>query len=78
MGGQAASPITVMAVLRDMISGKNPEQTYQEMYQKYPEFREYTNSISGMTPEQAFHSKGYDFGSTMGQIMNYVNQMRGM
>ena len=48
---------------------------YMEMYQKYPEFREVADSVSGMTPEQGFQSRGYDFGQTMGVLSQHIDNL---
>ena len=42
------------------------------MYQSNPQFREFADSMSGKSPEQAFAENGYDYG----QIQQMMNGMR--
>ena len=72
---QRLNLLTAIPVIRDLLAGGNPQQTYMELYQKYPEFRELADSVSGMTPEQGFQSRGYDFGQTMGTLSQHIDNL---
>lgn len=63
-----------MDVIRDMLMGKDPQPVFDNLYQKYPEFRQLADSCSGMTPEEAFQSQGRNFQQDIGGLM----QMFGM
>jgi hypothetical protein len=67
--------LAAIPVIRDLLSGGDPHMKYMEMYQKYPEFREVADSVSGMTPEQGFQSRGYDFGQTMGVLSQHIDNL---
>lgn len=60
-----------------MMMGKDPEEEYRKLYAANPQFRAFADSVSGMTPEEAFRSNGYDFGQTMGAITEMYRQMSG-
>lgn len=60
-----------------MMMGKDPEEAYRNLYASNPQFRVFADSVSGMTPEEAFRSKGFDFNTTMQNILQQVNQFRG-
>ena len=51
---------------------KGPDAVYQQMYQTNPQFRQFADSMSGKSPEQAFSEYGYDFS----QFQQMVNGMR--
>lgn len=51
---------------------KNPQEMYESMYQSNPQFREFADSMSGKSPQQAFNEAGYDFN----QIQQMMNGMR--
>ena len=51
---------------------KGPDAVYQQMYQTNPQFRQFADSMSGKSPEQAFSEYGYDFS----QFQQMVKGMR--
>lgn len=54
--------------------GKDPQPIFNNLYNQSPEFRQLADSVSGMTPEQAFQANGRNFNDDMGNLM----QMLGM
>ena len=73
MQGQsrATSPLAAIPVIRELVQ-KGPQALYANMYQSNPQFREFADSMSGKSPEQAFAENGYDYG----QIQQMMNGMR--
>lgn len=51
---------------------QGPQEVYGRMYQTNPQFRQFADSMSGKSPQQAFAEHGYDFG----QIQQMMNGMR--
>lgn len=66
-----SSPLAAIPVIRDLMQ-KNPQEMYESMYQSNPQFREFADSMSGKSPQQAFNEAGYDFN----QIQQMMNGMR--
>ena len=65
------SPLAAIPVIREMMT-KGPDAMYQQMYQSNPQFRQFADSMSGKTPQEAFAEYGYDFN----QIQQMMNGMR--
>lgn len=66
------NPAIGMDVIRDMMMGKDPQPVFDNLYRNSPEFRQLADSVSGMTPEQAFQANGRDFNRDMGNLMQML------
>lgn len=44
-----------------------PQGAAEQWYRTNPAFRQFADSLSGVTPQQAFAERGLDFDQTVGQ-----------
>lgn len=52
--------LTALPAIRDMVR-QGPAGVYANMYQSNPRFREFADSMSGKSPEEAFREAGFDY-----------------
>lgn len=52
---------SILAAVSQLRSMGDPQAVYDQMYQSNPQFRQFADSMSGKTPEQAFRENGLDF-----------------
>ncbi|MBO5629404.1 MAG: hypothetical protein J5965_10065 [Aeriscardovia sp.] len=50
---------------------------FNRLYQGNPQFRAFADSVRGMTPEEAFQSKGLDYSQYQNIDINQVKRMFG-
>lgn len=46
--------------IKGMLTGKNPDEYFNELMQKNPQFRQFVESNRGKTPEQIASENGID------------------
>ena len=46
--------------IKNMLTGKNPDEYFNELMQKNPQFRQFVESNRGKTPEQIASENGID------------------
>lgn len=54
----------------------NPDVLGARLYQSNPAFRQLADSVSGMSPEEAFAKYGLDFSQVMSMIRTFPGNSR--
>ena len=49
-----------IAAIKNMLSGRNPNEIFENMLNSNPQFREFYNANNGKTPEQIADAYGID------------------
>lgn len=55
--------LSQISSIRNMLSGKNPDDLYNNMIQNNPQFKSFVDANKGKTPEQIASENGLDFNS---------------
>lgn len=55
--------LSQISSIRNMLSGKNPDDLYNNMIQNTPQFKSFVDANKGKTPEQIASENGLDFNS---------------
>ena len=60
MGGMMPTLPPAVQMVAKLMSGRNPQEVFEEMVQQNPQFRQFVEQNKGKTPEQVAKEHGID------------------